>query len=42
MWNELEVVCRGSWIRVTLNGRVVQDVDQAKTGAIKGRPGPAT
>jgi hypothetical protein len=36
-WNEMEIVCRGPRIRVTLNGRVVQDVDQTELGAIKDR-----
>lgn len=37
-WNEMEVVCRGPRLKVTLNGRVVQDVDQTAVGAIKDRP----
>ncbi len=36
-WNSLEIVCRGPTIRITLNGQVVQDVDQTKIDAIKGR-----
>jgi hypothetical protein len=36
-WNELEIVCRGPRLRVTLNGRVVQDVDQTEHGAIRDR-----
>ncbi len=36
-WNELEIVCRGPRIRVTLNGRVVQDVDQSEAAAIRDR-----
>jgi hypothetical protein len=37
-WNQLEIVCRGPRILVTLNGRIVQDVNQADSGAIKDRP----
>jgi hypothetical protein len=37
-WNTLEVVCRGPKIKVTLNGQVVQDVDQREIEAIKDRP----
>jgi len=37
VWNELEVTCRGPRLRVTLNGRVVQDVDQTEVAAIKDR-----
>ena len=37
-WNELEVACRGPRLRVTLNGEVVQDVDQTALGAIRDRP----
>jgi hypothetical protein len=36
-WNELEIVCRGPRIRVTLNGRIVQDVNQTDNGAIRER-----
>jgi hypothetical protein len=36
-WNELEVICRGPRLRVTLNGRVVQDVDQTEVAAIRDR-----
>ena len=38
VWNELEIVCHGPRIRVSLNGRVVQDVDQTTLGAIRERP----
>jgi hypothetical protein len=37
-WNALEIVCRGPKIRVTLNGQVVQDVDQREVEAIRDRP----
>jgi hypothetical protein len=37
-WNKLEVECRGPKIRVTLNGAVVQNVDQSTVAAIKGKP----
>jgi hypothetical protein len=37
-WNTLEVVCRGPRIKVTLNGQMVQDVDQTEIEAIKDRP----
>jgi hypothetical protein len=37
-WNTLEIACRGPRITVTLNGKVVQDVDQATVEAIRDRP----
>jgi hypothetical protein len=37
-WNELEVECRGPRIRVTLNGRVVQDMDQSRHEALAQKP----
>jgi hypothetical protein len=37
-WNKLEIECRGPKIRVTLNGQVVQDVDQSTVAAIKDKP----
>ena len=37
-WNTMEIVCRGPKIRVTLNGQVVQDVDQRKIEVIRDRP----
>jgi len=37
-WNQLVVDCRGPKIRVTLNGRLVQDVDQSTVPAIKDKP----
>jgi hypothetical protein len=37
-WNALEVECRGPRIRVTLNGRLIQDVDQSRHEALAGKP----
>jgi hypothetical protein len=37
-WNQLEIECRGPKIRVTLNGEVVQDVDQSTIETIKDKP----
>lgn len=37
-WNPLEIECRGPRIRVTLNGQLVQDVDQTKIPGISPRP----
>jgi hypothetical protein len=37
-WNNLEVECAGPRIRITLNGKLVLDVDQTKVSAIKDRP----
>lgn len=37
-WNELEIECRGSKIRATLNGQVVQDVDTLEVEALRDRP----
>lgn len=37
-WNTLEIACKGPRIRVTLNGKVVQDVDQTAEEAIRDRP----
>lgn len=37
-WNTLEIACHGSKIRVTLNGQLVQDVDQDTVDEIKNRP----
>ena len=37
-WQTLEITCRGPKLRVTLNGTVVQDVDQTAVEAIKDRP----
>jgi hypothetical protein len=36
-WNSMEIVCRGPKIRVTLNGQLVQDVDQTQIEAIRDR-----
>lgn len=37
-WNTVEIECRGPKIRVTLNGEVVQDVDQSTVEQIKNKP----
>ncbi len=37
-WNTLEIIADGPKIKVTLNGEVVQDVDQTTVDAIKDRP----
>ena len=37
-WNSLEVAMVGPRIRVTLNGRVIQDVDQLEVPAIRSKP----
>ncbi|MCA9247707.1 MAG: DUF1080 domain-containing protein [Planctomycetales bacterium] len=37
-WNEVEVICRGPHIRVTVNGKTVQDLDQTTIDAIKNKP----
>ncbi|NIL97306.1 MAG: DUF1080 domain-containing protein [Planctomycetales bacterium] len=37
-WNQLEVTCRGPHMRITLNGKVVQDVDQSTDPQIKDKP----
>lgn len=37
-WNQVEIECRGPKIRVTLNGQVVQDVDQSTIDEIKNKP----
>ncbi len=37
-WNELELECRGSKIRATLNGHLVQDVDTSAVEALRDRP----
>jgi len=37
-WNAVEIECRGSHIRATLNGKLVQDVDQATIEEIKAKP----
>jgi hypothetical protein len=37
-WNNVEIECRGPKIRVTLNGEVVQDVDQSTIDEIKTKP----
>jgi hypothetical protein len=37
-WNAVVIECRGPKIRVTLNGEVVQDVDQSTIAAIRDKP----
>lgn len=37
-WNVIEVECRGPRIKITLNGEVVQDVDQSAIEEIKSKP----
>jgi hypothetical protein len=37
-WNEIEITCVGPKIRVVLNGRTIQDVDQSTIEALKDKP----
>jgi hypothetical protein len=37
-WNTMEIECRGPKIRITLNGQVIQDVDQSTIDEIKNKP----
>ena len=37
-WNTVEIECRGPRIKITLNGEVVQDVDQSTIDEIKDKP----
>lgn len=37
-WNAIEIECRGPKIRVTLNGRVLHDLDQTTIEEIKNKP----
>ena len=37
-WNKFKIVCRGPHIHVTLNDKVVHDVDQSKHERIKNKP----
>ncbi len=37
-WNQIDVECVGSRIRVTLNGKEIIDVDQATIDALKNKP----
>ena len=37
-WNEIAIECRGPRIKITLNGELVQDVDQSTVPAIKDKP----
>jgi len=37
-WNQLEIECRGPRIRITLNGKLIQDVDQTKHKSLREKP----
>ena len=37
-WNTIEIECRGPKIHITMNGQVVQDVDQSTIEVIKKKP----
>jgi hypothetical protein len=37
-WNVMDIECRGPKIRITLNGQVIQDVDQSTIAEIKNKP----
>lgn len=37
-WNTIDIECRGPKIKITLNGEVVQDVDQSTIKEIKDKP----
>jgi hypothetical protein len=37
-WNQLEIECRGPRIRITLNGKLIQDVDQTKHDNLREKP----
>lgn len=37
-WNTLEVTCEGPRIRIVLNGKTIQDVDQSRVDEIKDKP----
>jgi hypothetical protein len=37
-WNTMEVACDGPRIRVTLNGKLIQDVDQSTIEALRNKP----
>jgi len=37
-WNAVEVQCRGPKIRITLNGKQIQDVDQSTIRSLKNKP----
>lgn len=37
-WNRVEIRCQGPHIRVTLNGKVIQDVDQSEIDQLKDKP----
>jgi hypothetical protein len=37
-WNTIEIECRGPKIKITLNGELIQDVDQSTIEEIKAKP----
>ena len=37
-WNAIDIECRGPRIKITLNGQLVQDVDQSTVEEIKNKP----
>lgn len=37
-WNQVEIRCEGPRIRVTLNGTVIQDIDQTQHASLKEKP----
>jgi hypothetical protein len=37
-WNVMEVHCRGPHIRITLNGKVLHDIDQSQIENLKNKP----
>jgi len=37
-WNRIRIECRGPRIRVTLNGKTIQDLDQTTVAEIKDKP----
>ncbi len=37
-WNTIDIECAGPKIRITLNGKLIQDVDQTQVEEIKGKP----
>lgn len=37
-WNAMDVTCIGSKIRISLNGKLIQDVDQSTIGSLREKP----
>ena len=37
-WNKIEVDCRGPKIKITLNGKVIQDLDQSTVRSLEKKP----